>query len=125
MGLKKISVVIALSIVLLLLLSGFGLLVLQQTIHLTPLRNSLQQHQGLFFVWRWCVWGGVIFLYPYLLQRYYGHRDNIHQQGLIRLAKRRYALLFCIAVELLFVDNGLSRLFNGLAMAIGKVVTWL
>ena len=71
---------------------------------------------------RWSLFGVFIVCYPQLLKKGYGKQAHINQEKLQTYSQRRYAFIFCLLIELLIIDNGVSWLLNTIVNLISGVV---
>jgi len=74
----------------------------------------VKDHHITFMLWRYSLMVIFIIVYPKLIYWFLSKNKNITTEQVIKLSRRRYAIIFCLFYELVIVQNALSLLINGI-----------
>jgi hypothetical protein len=107
----KIFIILIITLIVLILLGG---LMIENAHKINNAAIVVKNHHMVFMIWRYLLMLIFIAAYPKLIYWFLSKNKNITSKQIIKLSRRRYAIIFCLFYELVIVHNALSFLINGI-----------
>jgi hypothetical protein len=105
----KFFIIPIIALIILVLLGG---LMIENAHKINSAAITVKNHHMVFMIWRYLLMLMFIAIYPKLIYWLLSKNKNITSKQIIKLSRRRYAIIFCLFYELVIVHNILAFLIN-------------